>query len=131
MRRSLRRRPGLQVWLVAILIAVGALLSLAVVLSIVPTFESSLRDARAQATAKELSVELQDQLDQLELVQPDSREQLNAQAAKIAGAIEAEVRIIDLGASGVSGGSVGCCALINQVHKDTGPIDTQRMEDGR
>lgn len=120
MRRSLRRRPGLQVWLVAILIAVGALSSLAVVLSIVPTFESSLRDARAQATAKELSVELQDQLDQLELVQPDSREQLNAQAAKIAGAIEAEVRIIDLGASGVSGGSVGCCALINQVHKEYG-----------
>ena len=120
MRRPLRRRPGLQVWLVAILIAVGALSSLAVVLSIVPTFELSLREARAQATAKELSAELSRQLDQIQLVEPDSRAQLNAKAANIAGAIEAEVRIVDLGASGISGGSVGCCALINQVHKEYG-----------
>ena len=119
-RRRFRRRPGLQVWLVAILIAVGALASLAVVLSIVPTFESSLRDARASATAKELATELSDQLNQMVLPTPDSREALTASANKISSAVEAQVRVTDLGATPVlSGGSIGCCKLLNQLHQPT------------
>ncbi len=130
----MRRRPGLQVWLVAILIAVGALASLAVVLSIVPTFESSLRDARASATAKELATELSDQLNQMSLPTPDSREALTASANKISSAVEAQVRVTDLGATpALSGGSIGCCKLLNQLHSEYGaqlPTDRPFEADG-
>jgi signal transduction histidine kinase/HAMP domain-containing protein len=108
------------VWLVAILIAVGALASLAVVLSIVPTFESSLRAARAQATAKELATELKDQIAQHSQAGPESRPQLNEAANEIAPNVEAQVRIIDLSTRGVSGTSIGCCKLLNSLHAQYG-----------
>ena len=92
----MRRGPGLQVWLVAILIAVGALASLAVVLSIVPTFQSSLREARASATARELGTELADQVTtNLSGSDLDSQAALAGAANTIAGNIEAQVRITE------------------------------------
>jgi signal transduction histidine kinase/HAMP domain-containing protein len=119
-KRSLRRGPGLQVWLVAILIAVGALASLAVVLSIVPTFESSLREARATSTAKELNSELRDQVQQLNPAELDSQAQLQRAAASIGGAIEAQVRVIEYGTQTIYGGSIGCCGLLDSLHKEYG-----------
>jgi len=119
-RRALRRGPGLQVWLVAILIAVGALASLAVVLSIVPTFESSLREATAKATARELGTELSDQVaTTLPEYDLDSRAALQAAAIAISGQIGAPVRITELGTP-VSGSSSGCCVLLNALRSEYG-----------
>jgi len=120
----LRRGPGLQVWLVAILIAVGALASLAVVLSIVPTFQSSLREARASATARELGTELADQVTtNLSGSDLDSQAALAGAANTIAGNIEAQVRITESTEYGtsLSGGSSGCCALLDALHTEYGP----------
>jgi signal transduction histidine kinase/HAMP domain-containing protein len=127
-----RRRPGLQVWLVAILIAVGALASLAVVLSIVPTFESSLRDARASATAHELYTELQSEMT-VPLPSPDSRAQLNGLANQISSNVGAQVRIYDAASPTVSGWSIGCCKLLNALHAERNlhlAPNTWRVADG-
>ncbi len=110
----MRRGPGLQVWLVAILIAVGALASLAVVLSIVPTFQSSLRDARASATARELNAELADQVaNQHDANDLANRVGSNQAANQIAGNVQAQVRITEYGTSVVSARSSGCCASLD------------------
>ncbi len=114
----MRRGPGLQVWLVAILIAVGALASLAVVLSIVPTFQSSLRDARAQATARELSAELQTSVSQMDLTDLDSRGQLDQEAGQIAAQTQAQVKIVEDATPPISGSSTGCCTLIDSLHTE-------------
>lgn len=114
----MRRGPGLQVWLVAILIAVGALASLAVVLSIVPTFQSSLRDARASATASELYAELQTSANQLDLNDLDSRGQLNQAANEIAAYTQAQVRITKHVTPTIWGGSTGCCALLDALRTE-------------
>ncbi len=120
MRRSLRRGPGLQVWLVAILIAVGALASLAVVLSIVPTFQSSLRQARASATLSELNAELQSSVNQQDFTDLDNRQQLDQAANQIEANTQAQVRIIESTTPPISGGSTGCCALIDSLHTEYG-----------
>ena len=133
MRRSLRRGPGLQVWLVAILIAVGALASLAVVLSIVPTFQSSLREASATATARELNAELQTSANQLDVNDLTSHAQLDRAANQIAGYIQAQVRITEYGTSVISGGSSGCCALLEALHTEYGahlPVNSSTPADG-
>jgi signal transduction histidine kinase/HAMP domain-containing protein len=114
----LRRGPGLQVWLVAILIAVGALASLAVVLSIVPTFESSLREARASATAKELATELRANVTALDPTDLDSHAQLIQAANNIAGNTGAQVRITEYGTIDAAGRSAGCCALLDALRKE-------------
>lgn len=116
MRRKLRRGPGLQVWLVAILIAVGALASLAVVLSIVPTFESSLRDARARAAAQELYVALQNNVGQLDRSDMNSRAELIEDANSLEAATEAQVRITIT--PHLNGGSTGCCGLIDSLYAE-------------
>lgn len=122
MRRKLRR-PGLQVWLVAILIAVGALASLAVLLSILPTFESSLRQARAVATARELRTELQQQIqiDNSQLTDPDAGRGLSQLATQIGNTVGAdEVRITEFGVPNLIGASVGCCGLLDSLHAQYG-----------
>ena len=122
MRRKLRR-PGLQVWLVAILIAVGALASLAGLLSILPTFESSLRQARAVATARELRTELQQQIqiDNSQLTDPDAGRGLSQLATQIGNTVGAdEVRITEFGTPNLIGASVGCCGLLDSLHAQYG-----------
>jgi signal transduction histidine kinase/HAMP domain-containing protein len=54
-----RRAFGLQGWLVAALLAVGLAASLAILLVVLPTLESSVRTDRAKREAQELRVELQ------------------------------------------------------------------------
>ena len=130
----MRRGPGLQVWLVAILIAVGALASLAVVLSIVPTFQSSLREARASTTARELGTELADQVTtNLSGSDLDSQAALAGAANTIAGNIEAQVRITESTEYGtsLSGGSSGCCALLDALHTEYRPEPADQRIDGR
>ena len=129
------QRPGLQVWLVAILIAVGALASLAVVISILPTFESSLRGARAQATAHQLYTDLQAQVDQnlQSLPDPDDPAELSGLANLIGQNVGAQVRIIETGPRSVSGKSVGCCGLLDALHKEYGsrlPPNSWMVADG-
>ena len=53
-----RRAFGLQGWLVAALLAVGLAASLAVLLVVLPTLESSVRTDRAKREAQELRAEL-------------------------------------------------------------------------
>jgi signal transduction histidine kinase len=128
----LRRGPGLQVWLVAILIAVGALASLAVVLSIVPTFQSSLRQARAIATARQLNAELQTSARQY-LADSDGSPQLDTAASQIAGSTQAQVHIIESGTQTITAKSSGCCALIDSLHREYGtglPQDSYKVADG-
>jgi len=129
----LRRGPGLQVWLVAILIAVGALASLAVVLSIVPTFQSSLREARARATATELGSELSDAVNQQNFADLDSRTELNQAANQIEAQTQAQVRITEYASPNIIGGSTGCCALIEALHTEYGknlPSNSPAVVDG-
>ena len=132
----MRRGPGLQVWLVGILIAVGALASLAVVLSIVPTFESSLREARAVATAHDLETELMDQVGAMQST-PDSdlvnHAGLVTAAGGIAGNIQAQVKITEYGPPTTSGESSGCCALLESLHHEYGsrlPQNSWMVADG-
>ncbi|HSJ74011.1 MAG TPA: ATP-binding protein [Miltoncostaeaceae bacterium] len=54
-----RRALGLQGWLVAALLAVGLAASLAVLLVVLPTLESSVRTDRAKREAQELRVQLE------------------------------------------------------------------------
>lgn len=127
----MRRGPGLQVWLVAILIAVGALASLAVVLSIVPTFQSSLRQARAAATARQLNAELQTSAHQA-LSDLDSSAQLNDAANQIAGSTQAQVHIIESGTQTITARSTGCCTLIDSLHREYGtglPLNSYTVAD--
>ena len=56
---SRRRAFGLQGWLVAALLAVGMAASLAVLLVVLPTLESSLQDDRAKREAAELREDIQ------------------------------------------------------------------------
>lgn len=120
MKRAFRR-PGLQVWLVAILIAVGALASLAVLLSILPTFETSLREARAQATARELHTELAAQVAEPDPDALTSSRALAQWATEIGSADEAEdVRITEVGMVTYQGSSVGCCGLLNSMYQAYG-----------
>ena len=114
------RRPGLQVWLVATLIAVGALASLSVLISILPTFESSLRDAHATATARQLRSDLDQQLSELPPQLPASGAALNALATAIGSNVGAQVRIISAGLTTHTGTSVGCCALLDHLHAQYG-----------
>jgi len=114
------RRPGLQVWLVATLIAVGALASLSVLISIVPTFQSSLRDAHATATARQLRSDLDQQLTELPAQLPASSSGLNALATSIGSNVGAQVRIISSGLTTHVGISVGCCALLDHLHLEYG-----------
>ena len=53
-----RRALGLQGWLVAALLAVGLAASLAVLLVVLPTLESSVRTDRAKREAQELHAQL-------------------------------------------------------------------------
>jgi signal transduction histidine kinase len=111
----------LQVWLVAILIAVGALASLAVLLSILPTFESSLREARAVATAHELYTDLDDEAVNAQPADLDSSADLSRWATQIGEDISAQqVRIQESGQPSISGASVGCCGLLNSLQREYG-----------
>jgi len=118
--------------LVAILIAVGALASLAVVLSIVPTFQSSLRDARASATARELNAELQTSA-RGEVNDLNSHADLVQAANDIAAYTQAQVHIIEYATPTISGGSTGCCTLIDSLHNEYGtslPQNAAMVADG-
>ena len=130
----MRRGPGLQVWLVAILIAVGALASLAVVLSIVPTFQSSLRQARAQASATELHDELvNDTGAVLQNTDLDNRDQLQNAVNAISGEVQAQVEMTArdvptaVGTTTMTVHSSGCCGLIDAVHTEYGRQLKQAM----
>ena len=76
------QRFGLQAWLVAAFVAVGAIASLAVALVILPTLESSIRADQASRTGADLLVELRDR----QFLDPrTARDELSQLAAEIGG----------------------------------------------
>ena len=66
--RPARRVAGLQVWLVAALVAVGVGASLAILLVVLPTLESSIRSDRAKQEAAGLRRTLEDSVHEAMIV---------------------------------------------------------------
>jgi signal transduction histidine kinase len=109
------RPPGLQVWLVAALIGVGALASLAVLLSVLPAFESSLRGARATALGRDLAVGVSTV--DTQVLGGMTRAELARAAAVVEDRLGAQVRITVEPTDGVTrtAPSSGCCELLDEL----------------
>lgn len=109
------RHPGLQAWLVATLIAVGALASAAVLLTVLPTLETNLRRDEARTQGGELLSAIDGRVRNASLESaPEAR------VAELATAIAAEtggqVRIIVIHAGyRTVARSPGCCRLLDAV----------------
>ena len=87
-----RRALGLQGWLVAALLAVGLAASLAVLLVVLPTLESSVRTDRAKREAQELRLQLE-RVGQQGLPFGATSEEAQRMADDVGDAIGADVRI--------------------------------------
>lgn len=88
------RRPlGLQGWLVAALLAVGTAASLAVLLVVLPTLESSVRTDRAKREALELRGEVQALATDAQLVDPVTQADVDDLAVRVRASTGAEVRV--------------------------------------
>ncbi len=87
-----RRALGLQGWLVAALLAVGLAASLAVLLVVLPTLESSVRTDRAKREAQELRLQLE-RVGQQGLPFGATSEEAQRMADDVGDAIGGDVRI--------------------------------------
>lgn len=116
----MRQRLGLQGWLIATLIGVGFLASMAVLLSVLPTFEQTVRRDRAEDLGKEIAREVRSRVDRETFgVTSDFRalaQQLGADAG-------GEARIVQSGGT-VLGVSDGCCDLIESFGSPLRPDAT-------
>ncbi|HTI34537.1 MAG TPA: ATP-binding protein [Miltoncostaea sp.] len=91
--RPARRVAGLQVWLVAALVAVGVGASLAILLVVLPTLESSVRSDRAKQEAAGLRRTLEDSVRQAMVEGPGVGDDVAQLASRIRARTGAEVRV--------------------------------------
>jgi len=89
---SARRVAGLQVWLVAALVAVGVGASLAILLVVLPTLESSIRSDRAKQEASSLRETLDDSVREA-MIEGPADDDLAGLAQVIRARTGAEVRV--------------------------------------
>ncbi len=109
------RHPGLQAWLVATLIAVGALASAAVLITVLPTLENTLRRDQAQSQSRELYRNLQAAIRQQPL-DGASEEELEQFANIVATRTGAQVRLVlDRAGYRLRGASFNCCELLDPI----------------
>lgn len=109
------RPPGLQAWLVATLIAVGALASAAVLLTVLPTLETNLRRDEARNQAGELLGTIDRTVRDAPL-ETASASEVSDLATSIAAESGGQVRIIVIHAGyRTVGQSPGCCKLLDAV----------------
>jgi signal transduction histidine kinase len=87
-----RRVVGLQVWLVAALVAVGVVASLAILLVVLPTLESSVRSDRAKQEASRLRAALDESVREA-MVEGRADDDLAVLAQRIRARTGAEVRV--------------------------------------
>jgi two-component system sensor histidine kinase ResE len=87
-----RRVAGLQVWLVAALVAVGVGASLAILLVVLPTLESSIRSDRAKQEASSLRETLDDSVQEA-MIEGQADDDLADLAQLIRARTGAEVRV--------------------------------------
>jgi signal transduction histidine kinase len=87
-----RRVAGLQVWLVAALVAVGVGASLAILLVVLPTLESSIRSDRAKQEASNLRETLDDSVQEA-MIEGQADDDLADLAQLIRARTGAEVRV--------------------------------------
>ena len=88
-----RRFAGLQVWLVAALVAVGVGASLAILLVVLPTLESSIRSDRAKQEAASLRRTLETSVREAMVEGPGVSDDLAELASQIRARTGAEVRV--------------------------------------
>jgi two-component system sensor histidine kinase ResE len=88
-----RRFAGLQVWLVAALVAVGVGASLAILLVVLPTLESSIRSDRAKQEAASLRRTLETSVREAMVQGPGVSDDLAELAGQIRARTGAEVRV--------------------------------------
>lgn len=100
-----RRVAGLQVWLVAALVVVGVVASLAILLVVLPTLESSVRSDRAKQEAVALRQTLEASLRELMVEGPGVSDDVAGLAEGIRARTGAEVRV-ELAGDAFSGGRV-------------------------
>jgi len=88
-----RRGFGLQGWLVGALLAVGMAASLAVLLVVLPTLESNVRDGRAKSDGEELVREIREEIDgaRLSVVSPEAG--LRELAEQVRNATQGQVEV--------------------------------------
>ena len=109
------RHPGLQAWLVATLIAVGALASAAVLITVLPTLENNLRRDEAQNQSRDLGRTIDRTIRRTALDGTDQAE-LADLATEIATETGSQVRIqLDRAGYRITAQSVGCCDLLDAV----------------
>lgn len=90
---KVRRPLGLQGWLVAAFLAVGVVASLAVLLVLLPTLESNVRQDRAKLESERLSRALAETLGNFQVVEPLSDEAVQSLAQSLRDATRADVRV--------------------------------------
>ncbi|MEZ5079122.1 MAG: ATP-binding protein [Thermoleophilia bacterium] len=115
------RPPGLQTWLVAALIAVGALASFAVLASVLPTLESTLRRDASLAQSRDLLGELRRAVAEATANDVDDSDSLGQLASRVAVLTGAQVRftLTAPDKTRVTGQSLGeCCALLDEFDID-------------
>jgi two-component system sensor histidine kinase ResE len=88
-----RRFAGLQVWLVGALVLVGVIASLAILLVVLPTLESSVRSDRAKQEAVGLQRTLESTLRETVVGTPGLSDDLSELADRIRARTGAEVRV--------------------------------------
>ncbi|HTI32567.1 MAG TPA: ATP-binding protein [Miltoncostaea sp.] len=88
-----RRVVGLRVWLVAALVAVGVGASLAILLVVLPTLESSVRSDRAKQEAASLRSTLESSVHEAMIEGPGVGDDMAALASQIRARTGAEVRV--------------------------------------
>lgn len=90
---KVRRPLGLQGWLVAAFLAVGVVASLAVLLVLLPTLESNVRQDRAKLESERLARALAETLGRFPVAEPLSDEALDALTQALRDATRADIRV--------------------------------------
>ncbi|MFN8108945.1 MAG: ATP-binding protein [Thermoleophilia bacterium] len=116
------RPPGLQTWLMAALIGVGALAAAAVLLTVFPTLETSLRKDSAESQGRALLATIRGDLAGANPELLTTEESLDELATLIAAQTGAEVEITRVNPdNSVLTGTAprGCCLLLDEARRQT------------
>ncbi len=123
------RRLGLQGWLIATLIGVGFAASLAVLLSVLPTFEQTVKRDRASAEANEIVTYVRGRVASTSSSFVPVDTGFAALVDDVARTFGAQVRVVERPAGPVRAASRSCCSLLELFQVDNLGASGYRVDD--